>query len=352
MAILFSDLKSTDLADSLGFVADGKINMALYDHRTKRRRKTVGSDSENDVDDVQVAGSASSDEDEEMNVDDNENATDVEPDPEDRIASEDYRPSHFNPRKRRRSHTPNPPKPAPDPLTQHLLLLAHHPSKFLHHHPAILSVDERWSVDFRALSKRLLIDCLMQTITAKLGPLAARLVRIMHQNGKVDEKTLTSLSLLNQKAQRKLLSEMNAEGFLELQEIPKDTARAPMKTIFLWFFDVERCRKRVLEMTYKTMCRVLQRIDVERAKVKETVEKSERVDVQGHEDEFLGEGEKEALAAWRAKEERLLGDLSRLDDFKKGHGDWDDDDETGQGMVFRLVCTICHYAVTYCVLCK
>ena len=305
----------TDLADSLGHADDKEIDLTAYDHRKKRRKKMVKQDTGDDSDDVQVVGFASPDEDECTDYIGDGNVSNVASAREDLNATHVSHPTKENPRKRRRSHSSAPPKPPPDPLTQHLLLLAHHPHKFLHHLPATLSADEAWSIDIHALSKHLLIHSLTRTVTAKLGPLAARLVRILHQKGKLDEKTLTTLSLMNQKMMRKLLSELNSEGFVELQEVPKDTQRAPMKTMFFWFFDEERCRKRVLDMTYKTMCRLLQRITVERAKVKETVEKSERVDVQGHEDEFLGEGEKEALAGWRAREERLLGELGRLDDL-------------------------------------
>ncbi|KAL8790864.1 MAG: hypothetical protein Q9195_006189 [Heterodermia aff. obscurata] len=304
-----------DLADSLGHADDQEIDLTAYDHRKKRRKKMVKPDTDDDSDHVKVDGFASPDEDESTDDIGDGNVSNVESDPEDQIASEDYHPSQPNPRKRRISHSSDPPKPLPNPLTQHLLLLAHHPYQFLHHLPATLSADEAWSVDIHALSKHLLIHSLTRTVTAKFGPLAARLVRILQQKGKVDEKTLTTLSLMNQKTMRKLLSELSSEGFIELQEVPKDTQRAPMKTMFFWFFDEERCRKRVLDVTYKTMCRLLQRITVERAKVKDTVEKSERVDVRGREDEFLGAGEKEALGGWRAREERLLGELGRLDDL-------------------------------------
>ena len=297
----------TDLADSLGHADDNDIDLTAYDHRKKRRKKIAKPDTDDDSDHVKVEGFASPDEDESTDDIGDGNVSNVESDAEEQIASEDYHPTKANPRNRRRSPTPAPPKSPPSPLTQHLLLLAHHPYEFLHHLPATLSAEEGWSIDIHALSKHLLIHSLTRTVTAKFGPLAHRLVRILHQKGKLDEKTLTTLSLMNQKTMRRLLSELNGEGFIELQEVPKDTQRAPMKTMFFWFFDEERCRKRVLEMTYKTMCRLLQRISVERAKVKETVEKSERVDVQGHEDEFLGEGEKEALAGWRAREEWWVG---------------------------------------------
>ena len=195
------------------------------------------------------------------------------------------------------------------------MLLATHKYNFLHHLPATLLADERWSVDIHALADHLRKHTILQTITSRFTPLGARLVRMLQQRGKVDEKTLASLGLFNQKTMRALLAKMNREGFVEVQEIPKDTNRNASKIVFLWFFDEERCRKRILDDTYKAMCRVLQRIGVEREKVRGTVEKSERIDVEGNEDQFLGESEKKALAEWRAKQEKLLGELMRLDDL-------------------------------------
>lgn len=302
---------STKLADNIGYVNETELNMGQYDHPKKRRRRFDSEDS----DSVKVEGFASPDETDVSGDDGEENISGVDSDPDDHLASGEYKPINAESRKRRRAHSAAPLKPPPSPLTQHLLLLVTHKYKFLHHLPATLLADERWSVDMHDLSKKLLSYTIMQTITSRFTPLAARLIRILQQKGKVDEKTLTSLSLMGQKHMRALLTRMNREGFAEVQEIPKDNQRAPSKAIYLWFFDEERCRKRVLDDTYKAMCRVLQRISVERDKVKATVEKSERVDVEGKEDELLGESEKTTLAEWRAKQERLLGQLMRLDDL-------------------------------------
>ncbi|KAL8648160.1 MAG: hypothetical protein Q9210_005154 [Variospora velana] len=115
---------------------------------------------------------------------------------------------------------------------------------------------------------------------------------------------------------RTLLHSMHRAGHIELQELPKDgNQRRPGTTSFYWFFDPERMRRRVLEETYKTMGNLLRRARVEREGVRGVVEKSERTDVVGREDEFLGDEELKALHEWRGKEERIWGEVARLDDL-------------------------------------
>ena len=297
----------TSLGEAIGHAEKNKINTAQYDYPTKRRRKNVSR--------LKSEGQASPDESRETENDE-ENPSGVELDSDlannDEHDNEEFDSDDITSLKRKRSTNA---ECYASPLEQHLLLLSDQPCKLLHHLPAIMSAPESWSVDYRGLSRHLLTTTIFQIINSRFGPLATRLVRILHQKGKLDEKTLTSLGLINQKSMRALLAALNRAGFVEIQEIPKDNNRQPGRMIFLWFFDEERCKKRLLDETYKAMTRVLQRIDVEKEKVRYTVEKSERTDVQGHEEELLGKKEKEVLRVWRKKEERLLGELSRLDDL-------------------------------------
>lgn len=70
-----------------------------------------------------------------------------------------------------------------------------------------------------------------------------------------------------------------------------------------------------MEECYKSMARCLQRAKVEREGVQTLLEKAERSDVVGREEEFLGEDERIGLEQWREKEERLLGEVGRLDEL-------------------------------------
>jgi len=198
---------------------------------------------------------------------------------------------------------------------QNLLLLAEHPYRFATFYGKTHSTPERWSVNFSALSHRLRLIEIESTLLTRYGPESMRVIRILQEKGKLDEKAIAGLSLLNQRTMRSILNRMHEAGHVELQEIPRDTQRQPSRTMFLWFFDVERCRRKLLEETYKTMARCLQRVKAERELFQGVIDKAARSDVRGKEEEFLSVGERTALGKWRKNEERLLGELGRLDEM-------------------------------------
>ncbi|KAL0260408.1 RNA polymerase III subunit C82 [Diplodia seriata] len=172
-----------------------------------------------------------------------------------------------------------------------------------------------YKVDFRPLTLSLIQHELEATVLSRWGPLAARIIRILHAKGKLDEKQVSTTGLMRTKEIRAALTAMQEAGVVETQEVPKDNTRAPSRTMYFWFFDQDRCRQLVLTDTYKAMARILQRIKVERAKVQSVIDKAERSDVVGNEDRFLTETEKRALRTWREGEEKLLVQLERQDNL-------------------------------------
>ena len=293
--------ESIDFSKGIANVDPGRINMSQFDHRKKRRKKEpVDGD-----DEVKVDGEASSDEDEDMDdASPATNISEVDSDPE----APDHNAAYG-------SKGPPTVKSRLFAIRQHLLLLASHPPGFLHRVPATPYQPERWAVAFGPLTKHLLSLSLTQIITARFGPLAARLARILGEKGKLDEKTLTALGLINQKTMRALLAAMHRAGHVELQEIPRDTQRQPSRTMYLWYFDTERCKAKLLEETYKSMSRALQRVKEEKEDMRGLLEKAARTDVIGREEELLSGAERRALEVWRGAEERLLGEVGRLDDL-------------------------------------
>ena len=211
-----------------------------------------------------------------------------------------------------RSH---PGDPHHDTIRNHLLILAIHPFSFLHHLPKTSILPERWTIDYPTLMKNVVRHTLLETITSRHGPPAARLTRILFDKGKTDEKVLCSISLLAQKTMRSYLLPLHKAGMIGLQEVPRDNSRNPQRTNFLWFFDPERCKAKILEEIYKTMARCLRRVRVEGDKVKGTIEKASRTDVIGREEEFLGVQELEALNVWKEIDEKIWGEIFRLDDM-------------------------------------
>ena len=289
---------SSELARNLGTLQNANAYPAHLEHPKKRQKKEANRDNEAIVD-----GYTSPDEDEDPESD--SNISGVSSDSKDMYGDREYEPNGL-----RESMS----DPHRRTIRSHLLLLAQHPYKFLHQFSQTPATPEQWAVNFTALSKHLTQHTILRVITSRHGLPAARITRILSEKGKVDEKTLCSMSLMAQKLMRSYLTTMQKEGMLEVQEVPRDNARKAERTNFLWFFDQGRCKSKLLEETYKTMARCLQRAKVEVEKVRGTIEKASRTDVVGHEEELLEVQERQALGGWKEKEERIWGELGRLDD--------------------------------------
>ena len=198
-------------------------------------------------------------------------------------------------------------------IDQHLGILSQPPLNLTTKH--VISGLPTWRVAFRGLSRKLRHLELERMIESRYGDVALRVVRVLHSKGKLDEKRLQEISLLPFKDLRQTLASMQTGGFVDLQEVPRDAQRQPSKTIYLWYYDPDRVCSSILEDTYKAMSRCLQRVKFERTRERDFLEKTERTDVKGHEEEFLSEAELEHLRNWKAKEALLLAEVSRLDDM-------------------------------------
>lgn len=198
-------------------------------------------------------------------------------------------------------------------LDQHLSLLQQ-PPFYLTTKRLNGSIPE-WTVDYRRLTRQLRHLEIERIVGNRFGRIALRLVRILQMKGKLDEKRLQEISLVAQKDLRQILSLMQENGFVDLQEIPRDSQRVPHRTVFLWFYDPDRIGRNLLHDTYKAMSRCFQRLRFERNRLKDFLDKTERIDVKGNEDKYLNDNERQVLQQWRDKEALMLGEIARLDDI-------------------------------------
>lgn len=205
-------------------------------------------------------------------------------------------------------------------LDQHLCLLAQPPHNLTS--KRTIGGLITWTVEFRHLARTLRHLELERMVEARYGDVALRVIRVLKAKGKLDEKRLQEISLLPFKDLRQVLASMQAGGFVDLQEVPRDAQRQPSRTIYLWYYDPDRVCSSILEDIYKAMSRCLQRLKFERNRLKEFLEKTERSDVKGNEERYLSEGELKTLEHWRAKEALLLGEVSRLDDMVAAFRDY------------------------------
>ena len=175
--------------------------------------------------------------------------------------------------------------------------------------------ENSWTVDHKKVASKLRQHELENIVCQRFGDMALRIFRFLHRKGKMDEKKIQASTLIKMKQVRATLSILHTAGFLEIQEVPRENARQVSRNIYLWFSDYERCRLVVLENTYQTISRCLQRARYERDHLKQLLEKAERSDVKENPDELLTGMEKAKLNEWKLKEETLLVQVGRLDEL-------------------------------------
>lgn len=298
-----------NFAAAIAEVDPSQVDITIIDHRKKLHRRAAAK--VNFANEAIVIGDASTDEDD---TDDGTN------DDSGISGDESADPSHeldiTSP------STSNPGAPPESrlgvgfsALRQHLLLLCEHPYSFVHHIRRNSSNPEKWAVDFHSLALTLQHLTLTSTLTSRFGLSATRLANILIAKGKLDEKALSAHSLINPQPLRLLLTDLHKAGLFQLQEVPRDASRQPARTFFFWEWNPERARRKVLEDCYAAMTRLIWRLAVEKGKVKALVEKAERSDVIGREEELLGKDEMVALRRWWGVEEKMWGQVARLDDM-------------------------------------
>ncbi|KAL1873069.1 hypothetical protein VTK73DRAFT_1166 [Phialemonium thermophilum] len=197
-----------------------------------------------------------------------------------------------------------------DQMRQHLLLLCESKVPFVRH-----CGKGQWTVDFGPLMRRLReaeLDVIIERTSGRQG---LRLVRILREKGKLDEKTLPNIALVKKTDVQNKMLEMQIAGFVDIQEVPRDNSRMANRTLFLWFTDTERSLTHMLDNTYKTAVRCLQTLSVYRRKEKDVLMLTKRTDVKGREKDVMQKEYYDRFARFLEIERKLLGHLMRLDDL-------------------------------------
>ncbi|KAK8039064.1 hypothetical protein PG993_007475 [Apiospora rasikravindrae] len=198
-------------------------------------------------------------------------------------------------------------------MRQHLLILAESGIHFVRHSGT--RDQGEWTVDFEILIRQLRFLELDTIIEDTFGREGLRLIKILRAKGKIDDKTLPTMALMQKGDVHMKMVEMELAGFLDVQEVPRDNNRVAARTLFLWFFDEHRTLTRTLDNTYKAMVRHLQRLEVEGQKKKNILSIVERTDVQGMEQEKLSGDAYNEYQQFLDIQSRLLGQVSKLDDL-------------------------------------
>ncbi|KAK0748542.1 RNA polymerase III subunit RPC82-domain-containing protein [Apiosordaria backusii] len=195
-------------------------------------------------------------------------------------------------------------------LRQHLLLLSESTQGFVRH----CGVDD-WTVDFVPLMRALRQAELDSAIESTAGREGIRLVRMLRAKGKLDEKAILNIALMQKGDIQRKMAEMHKLGFVQTQEVPREPKADVKKSFFLWYWDPDMTLERVLDVAYKTMIHSLQVLDLLREKDHNVLTLVKRTDVKGQEEDKLRKFYVDKYSQFLKSERTLLAQIQRVDDL-------------------------------------
>ncbi|THV07850.1 hypothetical protein K435DRAFT_815128 [Dendrothele bispora CBS 962.96] len=187
-------------------------------------------------------------------------------------------------------------------------------------------------VEFDVIIRRLRRRVLESVAREKYGTEGLRIVRLLLDEGKMDEKQIAKSTLMPPQSIRPLLTSLSSDSLVSTYPVPKTSDRNPTRTFYLWYVDLATAYSTILDKMYKTLFNIYARREEERESgangmVKKVLEKREREDVReaeerretwlrenawlgeaamkGAEEGLLSEWEREVLSEWARKEEKL-----------------------------------------------
>lgn len=162
-------------------------------------------------------------------------------------------------------------------------------------------------VEFDIIATRLKRRVLEAVARERHGDNAVRILRLLSDTAKMDEKQISKIGMMAPKDVRALLAILSAESLISVQEVPKSADRNPARTFYLWYVDLPKAYSVLLASLYKTLYNISRRKQAEADDpvVKAVLEKRQRSDVSEDEERLLTRNEREVLAVYEKKCEKL-----------------------------------------------
>lgn len=197
-----------------------------------------------------------------------------------------------------------------------------HSVSLINHHLKLLSSSSipflieitpgTYTVPYTSLAKQLKKYNYDTLIKTTMGLNAFRILRCLKSLKLADEKTLSNSILLKDKTVRNELFKLKNLNMIEIQEVPRSADRAASKTFYL-FRHKEFSAFNFLSnsLTY-CMAEILQNIQMFKHENKILLEKCEREDVKGNEEELLLDSELKTLKNLQTREIINVGKFNRI----------------------------------------
>ncbi|KAJ7261403.1 RNA polymerase III subunit RPC82-domain-containing protein [Mycena haematopus] len=90
-------------------------------------------------------------------------------------------------------------------------------------------------VEFETICKRLRRRVLESVTRERHGAMGVRILRLLLDSGKMDEKQISKVVMIPNNAVRPLLANMSAQSLISTQEVAKSTDRNPARMFYLWY---------------------------------------------------------------------------------------------------------------------
>ncbi|KAF8078149.1 RNA polymerase III subunit RPC82-domain-containing protein [Lyophyllum atratum] len=161
-------------------------------------------------------------------------------------------------------------------------------------------------VEFEIVGRRLRRRVLESVARERHGVEGVRILRLLLDTGKMDEKQVSKIVMMAPKDVRPLLAALAADSLISTQEVPKSADRNPTRTFYLWYVDLHKAYSVILGNLHKTLYNIgmRRRAEEEASEVKGVLEKRERSDV-SQDESLLSRLERDILKEWEAKQKRL-----------------------------------------------
>lgn len=170
----------------------------------------------------------------------------------------------------------------------------------------VSSRSSKVQIEFELVCRRLRQGVLESVTRERHGVAGVRILRLLLETGKLDEKQISKVVMMAPKEVRPLLAALAADSLISTQEVPKSADRNPTRTFYLWYVDLHKAYSVVLGNLYKTMYNigVRRQAEQETADVKAVIEKRGRSDV-SQDESLLSRLERGILEEWEDKRNRL-----------------------------------------------
>ncbi|KAJ2612763.1 RNA polymerase III subunit C82 [Coemansia sp. RSA 1365] len=180
----------------------------------------------------------------------------------------------------------------------------------------VFKSDERGAGEFRINFERAAVtlrdQCLDTLILEKFGSLEARIVRVLRDKQKLDEKTIATTAMMPAVQCRERLHELSLAGFVDTVEIPRTADRNPSRMFYLWYLNPPKQVSAALRGIFQGISNIIQRSSKEANSRAALVAKSKREDVVADQS-LLADAEKKELKTLGGIRRNLDAAAVRLD---------------------------------------